>query len=223
MNLKIALCGAALICATTVSAQDVPQTKETVNVPTSASMLSTAGQLVKYGYEEGEALPLIQAADIYLTFAGKQMDAKPEQEGGVESAQKADNKVTFDPQKLLADATVMADGDSTLLALIDNIKNSATRGSTLGVSTTTEVVKAKATDTYTVRFRGGEEAMVIVSGDGDTDLDLFVYDENNNLIDSDTDNTDDCVCVWVPKRTGNFKIKVKNYGNISNRYVIGVN
>lgn len=201
-------------------AQDIPETKETVEVPQSVTMLEVAGQLAKYGYAESEALPLIQAAEIYQNLHGKNLEVPVERS---EASQEKDAKVSFDPAKLLADATEMADGDATLLALIQNLQQRKTRGATADYEATTSVVSARGTDVYNIRFRGRERAAVIVSGDGDTDLDLFVYDSNGNLVASDTDGSDDCVCIWTPRYTGTFKIKIKNYGNISNRYVIAVN
>lgn len=87
---------------------------------------------------------------------------------------------------------------------------------------TTERVMSHSTDEYEVYFDGKQEACVIVIGDGDTDLDLYIYDENGNLIDSDTDELDTCVCTWTPKWGGYFTIKVKNLGNVYNEYTIGV-
>lgn len=81
-----------------------------------------------------------------------------------------------------------------------------------------DIVKANTTDVYTVTLRADEAFYIYVSGDGDTDLDLFVYDENDNLIDSDTDSDDKCLCTVRPKWTGKFKIKIKNLGNLYNRY-----
>ena len=81
-------------------------------------------------------------------------------------------------------------------------------------------MKPQSTDVYTVTFRNGQEAWVYVSGDGDTDLDLYIYDENGNLIDSDTDSTDECLCTFTPRWTGQFKIKIKNRGNVYNEYQI---
>ena len=86
-----------------------------------------------------------------------------------------------------------------------------------------DVVKPKTTDVYKVYFSSSQEAEVLVIGDGDTDLDLYVYDENDNLIESDTDNTDNCYVSWTPKWSGYFKIKIKNYGNQSNRYLMLTN
>ena len=83
-----------------------------------------------------------------------------------------------------------------------------------------EIVDAYSTDTYVQRFYAGESVWIRVRGDGDTDLDLYVYDENGNLIDSDTDTDDKCLCIFTPKWTGRFTIKVKNLGNVYNRYYI---
>lgn len=82
----------------------------------------------------------------------------------------------------------------------------------------TETVKANASDIYNVTLKKGETFYIYVSGDGDTDLDLFVYDENDNMVDSDVEGDDECLCVVTPKWTGKFKIKIKNYGNVYNRY-----
>ena len=83
-----------------------------------------------------------------------------------------------------------------------------------------ERVEAHSTDKYTQRFYAGESVYIYVNGDGDTDLDLYVYDENGNLIDSDTDKGDTCLCTFTPRWTGRFTIKVKNLGSVYNRYYI---
>lgn len=212
------------ISALVVRGQDIPDTKEAVVVPQTATLLTTASNLVKYGYNEQEALPLIQAAEIYTNLAGPKMDVTPEHEGeAAEIDEKGENPVTTDPVKLLADAATFADGDATLLALIDKVKNSATRGTVGGPTYTTSCVNANTTDVYNVRFRAGQQAAVFVSGDGDTDLDLFIYDANGNLVASDTDYGDDCLCIWTPRWTGNFKIKIKNYGRVYNCYTLRTN
>lgn len=79
-------------------------------------------------------------------------------------------------------------------------------------------VNSNSSDVYYFDFRGGCEASVTVIGDHDTDLDLYIYDENGNLIDSDIDNTDICVCTWTPRWTGRFKVKIVNRGSVYNQY-----
>jgi hypothetical protein len=107
----------------------------------------------------------------------------------------------------------------TLMSDLDKVQ----RGITTGETYHTDLVRANHTDVYTMRFVGGEKAEVAVVGDGDTDLDLYIYDENGNLIKSDTDYGDDCYVSWYPKWTGSFKVKIKNLGSISNRYVLLTN
>src|SRR6478752_3301712 len=78
-----------------------------------------------------------------------------------------------------------------------------------------DVVLPYRTDVYRLTFVGGEAAMIDVEGDGSTDLDCRVYDANGNLVDSDLDGTDYCVLRWVPRRTGTFRLEVRNLGGIS--------
>lgn len=189
-------------------------------------LLVTADHLVQYGYKTKTALPLIQAVEIY-----KRVGVRPNPETlGKTSASDAvvatqttekPETVQYDPGKILADATSFADGNKNLLAVIKSVGD--TKGAVGGPKYHVDRVEAHSTDTYTIRFLGGEYAIVTVSGDGDTDLDLYVYDENGNLIDSDTDRTDQCVCTFTPRWTGKFTIKIKNLGNVYNRYVIRTN
>jgi hypothetical protein len=83
-------------------------------------------------------------------------------------------------------------------------------------------VAACSFDTFVVTFRGGETAVVAVSGDGDTDLDLFVYDEIGHPIAADEGPTDDCRVCFCPRWTGPFRIVVRNLGPVSNVYAIAV-
>lgn len=189
-------------------------------------LLSTADRLVQYGYKTKTAMPLIQAVEIY-----NRVGVRPETEQRTKEststevvATQATEKpetVQYDPTKILADATNFADGDKNLLALIKSV--GATKGAVGGPKYAYDKVNAHCIDTYTIRFRGGEPAWVSVSGDGDTDLDLYVYDENGNLIDSDTDRTDQCLCTFNPIWTGAFIIKIKNLGGVYNRYVLRTN
>ncbi len=191
-------------------------------VPAEARMMTVAGELVQYGYANKEALPLIQAVEIYQkNGSDKPFEGKKENAG--DKAESKQSKVSYDVNQILADATEYAAGDENLLALIDGLKSSSKRGATSNYAVHTDLVRANSTDVYNVQFRGGELALVIVSGDGDTDLDLYGYDPAGNCVASDADYTDDCVVSWVPTRTQTYKIKIKNRGNISNRYRMAVN
>lgn len=197
-----------------------------VEIPETVQMLQVAGQLIKYGYAQEAALPLIQAVEIYQNMAGtsaKAGEKVTETAQGTTPEGNKDSKINYSVENLLADAVTFADGDEHYLALIDDLKKSATRGATKNYAAHYDRVKAYSTDTYNIRFFGNEPAYVIVSGDGDTDLDLYVYDQNGHLVASDTDYSDDCVASWTPRWTGNFKIMIKNRGKVYNNYVMTVN
>ena len=222
---KIVL-GAALLFSVSVFAQNNPAAEPAKSMPDQAAQLSLAGQLVQYGYDTQTALPLIQAVQIYQRLnvsPAEGLDPKTVTEEGTanEGITKA-GRPAFSEEQLLADATEFADGDKTLLALIKDCKN-ATRGAVGGPVYHNDCVNARTTDSYRIRFRAQETAYVVVSGDGDTDLDLYIYDENGNLITSDTDRTDQCVCNFTPKWTGYFTIKIRNLGNVYNCYTLATN
>jgi hypothetical protein len=191
-------------------------------VPQSETQLRLAAELSKYGYANNDALSLIQAARISKQYgftpeARAKEDPAEAQTAGSEQKR---GQVSLDPDKLLTDAKGMAGNDGVLLALIDEA-SSGTRGA--GHKYSNDCVNAHSTDTYTIRFYADELAIVTVVGDGDTDLDLYVYDSNGNLIDSDLDYTDNCVCTWTPRWTGNFTIKIKNRGSVYNCYLLRTN
>lgn len=226
MKLKSLLLAVSLLCSAGISAQEAAATSQSKERCETAELLNMAGKLVKYGYQTKTAMPLIQAVEIYNRVGvADESEAKTKEsksDGVIETtSQEKATVVSYDPTKLLADATTYAEGDKSLLSLIKAAGN--TRGRVGGPLRHYDSVNAGATDVYNIRFRGGELAMVIVSGDGDTDLDLTIYDENGNLITSDTDGTDDCVVSFTPRWTGVFKVKIRNYGRVYNRYVLVTN
>lgn len=186
-------------------------------------MISIAGPLAQYGYANADALPLIQAAEILSQYSNDNVAMDKESEGPAAAAEEKTTGVSLDINKLLADAEALAEGNQNLLALIADVRNSATRGATSYYAPHVDRVLANDTDIYRVQFRGGERAVVIVNGDGDTDLDLYIYNSNGTCVASDTDNTDYCVCAWTPAYTQTYTIKIKNYGRVYNQYTLRVN
>ena len=110
-----------------------------------------------------------------------------------------------------------------LLAMVASVSVQALAGAVNGPRSGRFSVAAGATDSFTVRFYGGEMASIFVSGDGDTDLDIYVYDAVGNLITKDDDYLDTCFVQWRPMWTGTFTIKVVNRGRIYNNYSIESN
>lgn len=194
----------------------------------SVAALQTGAALAQYGYDNFSATALVEAARILGTTATEAVEFTRSGEVAVDNSTK-ETGVAYDPAQLLADAKKFAGKDKTVLALIKKAEkdiqaaDGQTRGVVGGAKSMTARVYSNSSNTYVERFWGGEVAEVIVYGDGDTDLDLYIYDENWNLITSDTDYTDICICRWNPIWTGNFYMKVVNRGNVYNEFVIATN
>lgn len=225
---KKVLFAAAMVFATSAYAQEAAGPAATTDAKDhseTAELLSTAGKLVKYGYQTKTAMPLIQAIEIYNRLGvTTETEAKVKtstSDSVVDTPAEKASVVSFDVAQLAADATKYADGDKNLLALIKTA--GGTRGRVPGPIRHYDSVNGNSTDRYNITFRGGEYAMVAVSGDGDTDLDLYVYDNNGNFIGSDTDYSDDCIVTFTPRWTGNFIVKIVNRGRIYNNYVLVTN
>lgn len=206
-----------------IPAKEAPQ----VHVSQEVAALRLATELVKYGYAQQSALPLIDALQILSEIPIQALDASKVGEAVIDSvAVEKKSKISFDYQSILADAKRFADGDANLLAIIDNIDadaKGATRGNVNGPSRDYAAVYANSHMDYTANFIADRVAEVLVSGDGDTDLDLYVYDSNGNLIARDNDYTDDCYVRWVPAWTGRYTIRIVNRGPVYNRFVILTN
>ena len=193
----------------------------------SVNSLKLATDLVKYGYEQQSALPLIQALQIIAENPTQPLKATREG-SNVETARKEGKKgnISLDFDEIVAKAKEFADGDETMTALIAQVQeeNSGShRGAVNGPSRTVEYVNGNSVDTYQISFVAGYLAEILVSGDGDTDLDLYVYDSNGHLIAQDADYSDDCYVSWVPAWTGRYVVKVVNRGPVYNKYVLLTN
>lgn len=87
-----------------------------------------------------------------------------------------------------------------------------------GPKVSNERVLAYDTDSYNVDLRANEKTTITLIGDGDTDLDVFVYDQWGNQVASSTDSSDVCRIVFEPNVGGNYRIEVKNLGDVYNAY-----
>ena len=224
---KLLLTATVLLGAFSLYAQEI-EDKEPLAVEGSEqiSSLRLAADLVKYGYAQKSALPLIDALQIIAENQAQPGDSQKEEESVEVDLGGKQGNVTLNIPEIAKAAAEFSDGDVTLLALLTQVQNEAaapSRGAVGGAKYNVDVVKANGTDTYNISFVAGRLAEVAVSGDGDTDLDLYVYDSNGNLIEKDADYTDDCYVSWVPKWTGRFKIKIVNRGRVANRYVLITN
>jgi hypothetical protein len=62
-----------------------------------------------------------------------------------------------------------------------------------------------------------------VIGDGGTDIDLYVFDADGKEVAADTKPSDLAFARWVPAKTQEYAIKVRNLGNADNTCTMGHN
>jgi hypothetical protein len=183
--------------------------------------LAAAQAMVRYGDANKDPLALIAAAKVMKEVGSRDLGA---QRAGGQAGEAKNKPDTATVDAILARAKSLAGSRQDLVAMADDVAKSGSRGAEGGPRSGTTVVRRGATDVFNVTFRGGEPARVFISGDGDTDLDLYVYDENGGLICRDEGPSDDALCRWTPRWTGNFQIRVRNLSTReANQYRISHN
>jgi hypothetical protein len=187
--------------------------------------MTLAKQLVQYGYEKEQALPLIDAAQILIDISAGQLKVENTKRGEGSGGTKESPDISLDVTKLLADAESFSKNDKNLMGLIKSMREltASSRGRVGGPGYVIDKVQAGQANIHEVNFTGGEAAEVAVVGDGSTDLDLYILDENGNLIAMDEASTDECYVIWKPNWTGVFYITVLNRGNVYNQYALVTN
>ena len=127
-------------------------------------------------------------------------------------------------QDMLAAAEPLAEGDDTLLGLIDDIRAETTKGVATGPVYNIGKIANGKTDIYgKVDFNGGEYAEVYIEAKGATDLNLTVTDAMGRLVCSDTDKSHIAYCGWRPSKTEGFSIRVENRGPNGVTYALMTN
>ncbi|MDR3153758.1 MAG: hypothetical protein LBW85_05665 [Deltaproteobacteria bacterium] len=159
---------------------------------------------------------LAAAAELYATTAVKDADQSKTTEGGQapEAGAEPTPVPASDAAALYAEAAAAARAASND-ALAESIEKTAaaigTRQPVPGQGGRHyDRVNPYATDVYNVRYRGGEVARATVRADGRYDIDLYVYNGSGQLVAYDNDATSVGICSWVPSRTRNYSLRVKN-------------
>ena len=197
--------------------------KQSSKAADAALMAQLADNLVAYGDRNKDALALISAARIHkqigTRFEKMQKDKEGQPGAKPKSAAVRDNSVAA----ILERAKKYAGGRKDLIAIADEIAKQGSRGELGGPRVWNEQVLPKDTDLYRLKFVGGTPAVVFISGDGDIDLDLIVKDDGGNVVCVADGDTDREACNWIPRRTAEFRIEIKNLGNVYNNYRAGHN
>jgi hypothetical protein len=179
---------------------------------------SLADQLARYGDANRDSLALIAAARILQQSGAQDAKSDKKTEGAAADGKGAKPARDASVNGMIERAKQHAGGRKDIIAMADEVGKSGSRGAVVGPKRGQTQVNPRSTDIYNVTFRGGEPAIVAISGDGDTDLDLIIRDENGNVVCASQTTGDDEACRWYPKWTGAFRIEVKNLGGVYNQY-----
>jgi hypothetical protein len=107
--------------------------------------------------------------------------------------------------------------------MIAGMAGLAQAGSDTGPGVYKEISPAYGSKTIPERYRGGEIAILELSGDGDTDLDIYVYDAAGNLVAFGVGVSDRERVTFTPTVTGNYRIEIRNLGGVFNRFQLRTN
>lgn len=229
--------GVALAACTTVSTPEpsanLNTAPESMASDTHVSRFNLATEVAALGRERQDPILMLSAARIIaadglsLTDVESEpaditaAEAKPAKGEG--ATEKAEGESTDLLAGMLSDARRFARGDDAVIAMVTEVEQSASRGSTTGAGGWTKRVPAGGAINIYETFRGGDIAEVGLQGDGDTDVDLYIYDENGREICKSIRYDDTEYCEWYPAWTGRFRIKVVNRGSVYNESVIVTN
>ena len=222
MPLKLLAFCTAMLFSTSVFAQQVQPAGEAVGdvTPQETELLEMAGKLVSYGRESKSALPLIQAVQIF-----RQLNV-------VDDTENKDQATSYESQ-LLADAEKYADGNKTLLNLINDTKRTARAGGIDGPKRYLAFALPNQSVKRTLWFQGGKFVQIVLDGQSErlkkrdkegnlqtADLRLVVYDRFNNIIAEDQSKGVNCVVNFIPRMSANLTIEVKNVGKLEDNYAL---
>lgn len=80
------------------------------------------------------------------------------------------------------------------------------------------VVRPQEVDAWTLQFSTEQPASISVIGESNDSLDCVAQDAAGNLVDVDVAETGACHLRWVPARTGNYRIMIRNSGSAPSSY-----
>lgn len=228
----IAVLAGLLSTSVAFAQQDGPNATDKPAEPTpqvqAVERAELATELAAYGRENGSAMALIVAAEIQAQVGARRTERESTSESlGSDSSgpetSKAEDSSDVSVEAWLGEARELAGSNAALNAAIERVASLESRGRVEGPLYHVGRAERRTRHWYTLNFRGGEPAVISVTGDGDTDIDLYVYDQNGNQICRDLGLTDRARCQWTPAWTGSFRVAVANLGYVWNRFVMLTN
>ena len=230
------LLGCLLVAILPAVQADDPPVEEPPPAPpskasTGAEELHAAFTLAHYGINNKVPEAMIVAARVIGTTKLREFELA---EGTTDAADKFDGKKlamelidgalrldnVSDPVKQLAEET------RKLVGGADDPGDTKEKGAVQGPQVRYGTVSSgDKVDTFAIRFRGGEQAMVMVNNRSNRgDIDLYVQDDNGRTVARDRRADDDAAVSWWVPKTQTYYIKVKYYrGQGKLRYTLTTN
>jgi hypothetical protein len=110
-------------------------------------------------------------------------------------------------KKLVTDAKDMAKDDKGLTAYIDSLKLDATRGGVGGPRTFNDGVDVGKSRSYTIKFRGGEQARVVCTSDNN--VLVQVHRSSDQFLEGSFQGKN-VELFWNPAKENDFTVRVTN-------------
>ncbi len=180
-----------------------------------------ADQVARHADRTRDVLAMIAAARMLGQTGPRTVKLEMRTEGAPKSADaKAGAAITRDTtlKGMLERARKYAGGRHDLNGLVDELVKSLAKVRDDGPARFATRIADGVTDIYTLNFRANEPVMVAITGEGVSDLDLLVEDDAGHRICASDGGGDDEICRWTPRRTGSFRIRVRNLGKVYNEY-----
>ncbi|HMO09091.1 MAG TPA: hypothetical protein PKD10_15800 [Paracoccaceae bacterium] len=189
--------------------------------PTPVQAAALSARLYAVGMAQADPVLVLAAARLRKQIAPVVDPGRAAEDAGAAEADPGD-PLTWEA---MAEAAVqLAEGDDTILGLIEDLRAETTKGVVSGPVYNIGSLSPRKTDTYArVDFRGGEYAEVYVEAKTTVDVNLTVLDAQGRLVCADTDPSHIAYCGWRPAETGAFTLKVENRGGRATGYALMTN
>jgi hypothetical protein len=178
--------------------------------------LELANQLIRYGRQEKNAESLLLAAQILHKTHTSPLNVQHAVTGKSDPAQKA-QKMDNSPTALVAQAKRLSSSSQVeaLAMATEKLLQEGTRGAAGGPRVDAFSVGPLQSVTWNpITFRAGERAEVFISTGLFSVMILEITDENGNLVVRDNIPANFYRCVWYPRWTGTYRIRLINNDNM---------
>jgi len=210
--------------------------KELSSETKGAKLLLAAAEMARFGREHKSPEALLAAARAIASVSVQPMDPKnvkdADKEGSdtdkesnenvLKAAQREAMALVDEAVKIAKDKDAIEKIAEPLRTRITAMKRGAVRGPVVRYGT---VGRGDRQDTFTIRFKGGEPAVIIVNNQSNRgDIDLVVENDEGRVVAQDRRSDDDATVTFFPRGTHTYYVKVKFFaGRGALRYKLTTN